>query len=218
MTRNSIVVTIGADEEINATPSLVVVCSDIGYDSDDTDTDNDKELADLVKSRNGGIPDRASANFPTLTFNCGTSTTPKSEQQVQSYSRPGLEWEYQWVNFTGDDKALSDGKLTVVAYARDRRSYDRNYGDETLRKIGADALPDDTYNWGAATAEFRYDTGVGDLETTPDDEDTVTESRPFVLLSYSDKSTVVIDEFKIDDTAQEVQTLGENRFLYWPKS
>ena len=214
LTRNSIVVTIGADEEINATPSLVVVCSAIAYDSDDDDTENDKELSDLVGSRSGALKDRASANFTApVDYDCADDEV--SLQQVQSYSRPGLEWEYQWVNFSGA-KALENGKLTVIAYSRDRRSYESAGGP--VRGIGDDPHPDDTYNWGAATAEFRYDTMLDDPMATPGDDDTVTESRPFVLLNYTDKSTVSIDDFEVDGTVQEIQSLGENRFLYWPEA
>ena len=212
LTNDDIIVTISADEEINATPSLVVVCSNIGYDSD-ADDENDKELSDLVKARSGGLKDRASANFSApADYNCGDDADVIQLQQVQSYSRPGLAWEYQWVNFSGD-KELSDGKLTVVAYARDRRSY----RSPSMRGINADELTDDTYNWGSGTAEFRYDTTLADPMATPGDGDTVTETRPFVLLNYTDKSTVMIDEFTIDGTAQDVQALGENRFLYWPE-
>ena len=214
LTMNSIVVTIGADEEINATPSLVVVCSSIAYDSDDDDTENDKELSDLIGSRSGGLKGQASAIFGALDYDCGDDEV--SLQQVQSYSRPGLEWEYQWVNFS-DEKELKDGKLTVVAYARDRRSY-RNVSSTSRAKITNDPLAHDTYNWGAATAEFRYDTMLEDPMATPGDGDTVTESRPFVLLNYTDKSTVSIDDFEVDGTVQEIQSLGENRFLFWPEA
>ena len=219
LTRNSIVVTIEADEEINATPALVVVCSGIGYKSDSKLEANDKILEDLVKSRSGNLVDQASANFSKpAKYDCGDDEVDL--QQVQSYSRPGLEWEYQWVNFSGD-KELMDGKLSVVAYARDRRSY-RNTA--TNRKIGDDPLPDNTYNWGAGTAEFRYDTMLDDPTATPADGDVVTESRPFVLLKYAgtadypEKSTVEVEELKVDGTVQEIDSLGENRFLYWPES
>ena len=212
LTNDDIIVTISADEEINATPSLVVVCSNIAYDSD-ADDENDKELSDLVKARSGGLKDRASANFNDPSqYNCGDDKDVIQLQQVQSYSRPGLAWEYQWVNFSGD-KELKDGKLSVVAYARDRRSY----RSPSMRAITADELTDDTYNWGSATVEFRYDTTLSDPMATPGKGDTVTETRPFVLLNYTDKSTVSIEEFTIDGTVQEVQTLGENRFLYWPE-
>ena len=212
LTKNSITVTIATDEEINSTPSLAIVCSDIAWDSDttDTDTENDKELSDLVKMRSGGLTD-STANFTSpASYDCGTDEV--TLQQVQSYSRPGLEWEYKWFNFTGD-KALEDGKLTVVAYARDRQSY----ASLTSRKIDADPTPANTYNWGAGTAEFRFDKTLVDPNPTPGDGDTVTEIRPFVLLAYDDKSTVSIDEFKIDGTVQTAEPLGGNRFLYWPK-
>ena len=225
LTKNSITVTISADEEINSTPSLVVVCSDIGWDSDlsDTDEENDKTLSDLQKSRSGGLTN-SSADFTTTVkgsdgkdapaqFQCGTGTSqyPLTLQQVQSYSRPGLEWEYQWVNFS-DAKALMDGKLTVLAYARDRQSY----APLTGRKIDDPATATTMYNWGAGTAEFRFDKTLGDPAPTPNAGDTVTETRPFVLLTYDDKSTVSIDEFKIDGTVQTAEPLGGNRFLYWP--
>ncbi len=215
LTRNSIIVTIGADEEINSTPSLVVVCSNIAYDSDDDD-ENDKELSDLVGSRSGALGN-SSANFGSPeSYDCGDDYTDVNLQQAQSYSRPGLEWEYQWVNFSGT-KALKDGKLTVVAYARDRQQYKDATADDATRAIDAQPLAADTYNWGSATAEFRYDTMLDDPSPTPGEDETVTETRPFVLLTYSDKSTIAIDEFKIGGTVQEMQVLGENRFLYWPE-
>ena len=216
LTKNSIIVTIGADEEINSTPSLVVVCSNIAYDSDDADAENDKELSDLVGSRSGALGN-SSANFGSPeSYDCGNDYKGVNLQQAQSYSRPGLEWEYQWVNFSGT-KALKDGKLTVVAYARDRQQYKDATADDATRRIGTPELADDTYNWGSATAEFRYDTMLDDPSPTPGEDETVTETRPFVLLTYSDKSTIAIDEFKIGGTVQEMQVLGENRFLYWPE-
>ena len=226
LTKDSITVTISADEEINSTPSLVVVCSDIAWDSDlsDEDKDLDKSLTDLENSRTGGLKN-SSADFTTTVkgsdgndaqaqFMCGSgdSKYPLTLQQVQSYSRPGLEWEYQWVNFS-DAKALKDGKLTVLAYARDRQSY----APLTGRKIDAPATATTMYNWGAGTAEFRFDKTLNDPAPTPGAGDTVTETRPFVLLDYgADKSTVEIDEFKIDGTVQTAEMLGGNRFLYWP--
>ena len=227
---SGIIVTIASDEEINSTPSLAVVCSNVGWDSDlsDTDTELDKGLSDLVNSRSGGLTE-SSADFTTqikdasgmtadlAMYNCGSGAGSYtfSLQQVQSYSRPGLSWEYQWVNFD-DEKALQDGNLTVVAYARDRQSYTSLDAVAPVRSIDDSPTPANTYNWGAGTAEFRYDTVLADPDPTPIKDAVVTEVRPFVMLRYNDKSTVSIDEFKIDDTVQEAQALGENRFLYWP--
>ena len=218
LTKDTIIVTISADEEINATPSLVVVCSDIGWDGDTTDDDdeNDKGLSDLVGMRSGAIKDRGSANFTSFTYSCGDDTVEM--QPVQSYSRPGLTWEYQWLNFT-NTKALEDGKLTVVAYARDRQSFTSLDATSPVRDIDDDATPANTYNWGAETAEFRYDTDLENPRPTPDEDATVTESRPFVLLTYEDDaSTVSVEGFSVDGSAQEIDSIGGNRFLYWPET
>ena len=57
LTGNSIIITIGTDEEISATPSIAVVCSDIAWDSD-SDGETDKGLVDLVSQRSGGLSKR----------------------------------------------------------------------------------------------------------------------------------------------------------------
>ena len=222
LTKDSIIVTITADEEINSTPSLVVVCSDIGWGRTRPAgplTDNDKALSDLVKSRSGSL-NTPSANFSSPDkYDCGdaSSNYEVTLQQAQSYSRPGLEWEYQWVNFDSP-KALQDGKLSVVAYARDRQSFTSLDAVSTVRGIDDSPTPANKHNWGAGTAEFRYDITLDNPEPTPADEATITEDRPFVMLTYKDASTISVDEFKIDGTVQEMQVLGGNRFLYWPDS
>ena len=218
LTMDTIIVTISANEEINATPSLAVVCSEIGWDGDTTDDvdENDKALSDLVSMRSGAIKDRSSANFNSpAKYYCGSLEVEM--QPVQSYSRPGLTWEYQWLNFAAK-KALEDGKLTVVAYARDRQSFTSLDAIEIVRDIDDEETPANTYNWGAETAEFRYDTGLINPTPTPKEDATVTESRPFVLLAYDDPSSVSIEAFSVDGTAQEIDSIGGNRFLYWPES
>ena len=221
LTNSSIIVTIAADEEINSTPSLLVVCSNIAWDSDG-DGENDKSLDDVSAQRSGALTNGSASFTPPSTdaadrnlygsdFSCGDETVEM--QQLQSYSRPGLTWEYEWVDLNGD-KGLPDGKLTVVAFARDRQSY----ASLSSKRTDGDPAQSDTYNWGAATAEFRYDTTLNDPDPTPGDGDTVTESRPFVLLGYDDATTVAIDELMIDGTVQEISSIGGNRFLYWPES
>jgi hypothetical protein len=222
LTKDSIIVTIAADEDINSTPSLVVVCSNIGWGRErgpdpaaEPLTENDKALEDLVKSRSSGGRDKNTsvAFSDPLEYDCGTdeNSYEVTLQDAQSYSRPGLAWEYQWVNFS-DPKDLKDGKLTVVAYARDRSSF----ASLTNRKIDDTPTSANRYNWGASTVEFRFDTTLNNPTPTPADEAVVTEQRPFVMLAYDDKSTVSIEEFKIDGTVQEARALGDNRFLYWP--
>ncbi len=220
LTNKAITATISADEEISATPSLVVVCSNIAWDSDG-DGENDKSLSDVSGQRSGSITGRGSATFTSTeageenlygqSFMCGDDEVEM--QRLQSYSRPGLSWEYEWVNLPGDN-ALSDGKLTVVAFARDRQSF------ASLKARGDSGTPNsaDTYNWGAATAEFRFDTTLENPMPTPAEDDTVTEARPFVLLTYDDAVTVSIDEFSLGGTVQEISSIGNNRFLFWPEA
>ena len=212
LTNGAIIASISADEEISSTPSLVVVCSSIGWDPEDGE--NTKDLDTLVGNRSGGL-DNGSANFNDLdAYDCGYEDGRNPDlQQLQSYSRPGLTWEYEWVNLTGARK-LEDGKLTVVAFARDRQSY----ASLGAKRVNDDPAQADTYNWGAATVEFRYDTTLDAPTATPENDATVTESRPFVLLAYDDAVTVSIDEFEIDGTAQEIGSIGGNRYLYWPEA
>ena len=212
LTNGAIIASISADEEISSTPSLVVVCSSIGWDPEDGE--NTKDLDTLVGNRSGGL-DNGSANFNDLdSYDCGYDDGRNPDlQQLQSYSRPGLTWEYEWVNLTGARK-LEDGKLTVVAFARDRQSY----ASLGIKRVDDDPAQADTYNWGAATVEFRYDTTLDAPTATPENDATVTESRPFVLLAYDDAVTVSIDQFEIDGTAQEISSIGGNRYLYWPEA
>ena len=226
LTNKAMTITVTSDEEINSTPSITVVCSNIKWTEGTGDKEQEKGLAEFTGDRSGPLM-KASANFaldnssadaaytPATKYMCGDDTKEILPQQVQSFSRPGLEWEYQWHNFTGD-KALSDGKLTVVAYGRDRQSY------ASLMKRADGKTPNnsDSYSWGVATAEFNFDTTKPKLAPTPGDGDTVTDPRPFILLNYDDKSTVSVTKFTVDKTEQteQVQRLGAKRFLYWPES
>ncbi len=221
LTKGAITATISADEEINSTPSLVVVCSNVGWDSDN-DGENDKFLDDVSAQRSGGLPNSSAIFVPASTqdpnlygddFLCGKDVTVRKMQPLQSYSRPGLTWEYEWVNLAGNQE-LPNGKLTVVAFARDRQSF----ASLDSKRIAGNNAQADSYNWGAATAEFLYDTTLNKPGPTPDGETPVTEARPFVLLSYDDATTISIDEFSIDGTVQEISSIGGNRFLYWPES
>ena len=226
LTNKAITATIAADEEINSTPSLVVVCSNIGWDSD-ADQENDKDLDSLVGLRSGNIKDKASASFNYVVvdgkgngeptdgkYDCGYASKRLVDlQQLQSYSRPGLTWEYEWVNLTGKTE-LDDGKLSVVAFARDRQSY----ASLSSKRVDGDPAQPDSYNWGATTVEFRYDTTLDDPAPTPEEGATVTESRPFVLLGYDDATTISVDGFSVDGTDQTIDSIGGNRFLYWPEA
>ena len=227
LTNKAMTITVAADEEINTTPSITVVCSNMKWTEGTGDDAEEKGLSEFTADRSGPLME-PSADFPldnssqddpkyspAIMFMCGDSTVEVRPQQVQSFSRPDLQWEYQWQNF-GSDKALSDGKLTVVAYGRDRKSF------ASLKNRAPDGSPNvaDTYNWGVATAEFNFDITKPKVIPTPANGEKVTDARPFVLLNYDDKSTVSVTKLTVDmtDRTAAVQTLGARRFLYWPES
>ena len=218
LTNKAITITVIADEEISSTPLISVVCSNIKWTEGTGDDKKEMGLSDFTSARSGPIKDRASANFDQPDFDCGDMEDAKGRQiqQVQTFSRPGLQWEYQWQNFS-DQKELPDGKLTTVAYGRDRQSY-----ASLKERSGSTEAASDTYNWGVATAEFNFDTTKPSLNATskPDKDATVTDPRPFILLNYDDESTVMVSKLMVDgtDRTEQVQTLGAKRFLYWPET
>ena len=211
LTKQAITINIESDEQIQTTPSITAVCSNIAWTVTDDDGDSEtKGLSDFTGARSGAKSnDTATFDAADFRFRCGDGDAAGETiqpQQVRSFSRPGLIWEFEWQNFD-DSKELSDGKISAVVYGRDRKSY-TNLDDVK------------TYNWGVATAEFKLDTEKPSLEdtSTPGEDDTVTETRPFILLNFDDKSTVSVDTFELDGTEQEVNTLGAKRFLYWPEA
>ena len=209
LTNKAITVIIESDEEIQTTPAITAVCSNIAWTVTNADGDSEtKELGDYTGARSGGR-DKATADFDKSPFRCGDGDDTDEtfqQQQVRSFSRPGLVWEFEWQNFE-EPKMLPDGKVTVVAYGRDRKSY-------------TDLSDVKRYNWGVVTAEFNLDTEKPKLDesSTPGEGETVTETRPFILLNFNDKSSVTVDAFALDGTEQEVTTLDVRRFLYWPES
>ena len=229
LTNKAMTITITADEEINSTPSITVVCSTIMWTEGTGDKAKEMDLSGFTGDRSGPLM-KSSAVFPldnstndtkVQNYKCSDDDVNGVQpQQGQSFSRPGLEWEYQWQNFPAakdaTNKALPDGKLTVVAYGRDRKSF------ASLKKRASDGSPNaaDTYNWGVVTTEFNYDTTKPVLTPTPANGEVVTDIRPFVLLNYTDKSTVSVTNLTVDtvDQTAATQRLGDKRFLYWPES
>ena len=207
LTNKAMTINIESDEEIHTTPAITAVCSNLAWTVTDPDGDSEtKGLSDFTGARSGAS-DADTATFDQSQFRCGDGAVTAEiiqQQQVKSFSRPKLDWEFEWQNFDAP-KLLPDGKVAVVAYGRDRRSYVNLDGEKT-------------YSWGVATSEFNFDTTKPALDPTPGDEETITETRPFILLNYVDKSTVSIESFELDGTAQEVSKLGTKRFLYWPES
>ena len=219
LTSTSIDIAIASDEDINAAPSIAVVCSNIGWtDSDDkkrglTDYVNNRTGYELNRDNEGDSPDY---NLPR----CGDAETPNSFNNPASLARPGNNWVYAWRNLSAPASKLADGSLVVVVWGRDRSKYDAH----------ASGICDmnECENWGSETATFVLDNtfnsplnadGSGG-SVQPGAGDKVKEPRPFVLLDFAgEPTTVKVTEFKIDgeDAHSSLETIGDNRFLYWPE-
>ena len=152
---------------------------------------------------------------------CGDDRDDFKITPQTAYSRPGNTWEFEWENPSSGELMLPDGDVTVVAFARDTTGWSDSYASAIIN----------SYNWGASTAVFELDSELhdptrGDTDANiamygsvqPRDGSDVFEARPFVLLTFEDKSTVFVDEFMIDGTVVEINSVGDNRFLHWPES
>lgn len=233
LTKESIVVRITSNEDIQGAPNIAFVCDgftwiDRNSTPENTSDDVTRDLNAFVNNRKGKQTNSDIGSFePTqsdLPGDCGDDGgTDLTVTTTPAYSRPGNTWEYQWRNpgeSQGTSSRLPDGNVTAVAFGRDTSDWRDDY-DPDDSTAGEQA-----YNWGAATAEFELDTRLEDPSTSgtefgtvqPGADSEIFESRPFVLLTFTDASTVMIDSFKIDGTAQEITTLPNNRFLYWPES
>lgn len=229
LTKDSIVVRITSNEDIQSSPSVSFVCEGFTWiDTKGTDSTTDDETLDmgkLLSNRRGKLSAQTAA---TIEPNDETGTCKDGDRlqvtATAAYSRPGNTWEYQWRNPLDSAQTsthLPDGNVTVVAFGRDTNGWRDQYSGSQ----------DNAFNWGAATAVFELDSELepptkGDTpeniamygSVQPREGADVFESRPFVLLTFQDASTVSIDSFKMDGTAQDITALGNNRFLYWPEA
>ena len=213
LTNAAMDISIASDEDINRTPNVNVVCSNIGW----TDDGDDKGLNDFVNNRTG-YEDNTS-NEVEQTLMCGGAEQPTDFRHWASLSRPGNNWVYAWRNASTRIRELNDGKLVVVVWGRDRNTYeDRN---STTDKMVTNE------NWGSTKVEFVLDSTFnspllssgGSVQPEPDGE--VKEPRPFIYLDFAGENTSVdVTEFKVDgeDVSSSLESVGGNRFLYWPEA
>ena len=228
LTKESIVVRITSDEKISGQPYVNFVCDGFTWvDTMGTTTDMSDDVTydmnALLSNRRGklGVQNPSLIEPNDEIGKCMNEADRLRVRRDRANTRPGNTWEYQWRNPDESPTILPDGDVTVVVFGRDTSGWSDEY----------DTAQDNSFNWGAATAVFELDTELepptkGD---TPENVEKygsvqplagsdVFESRPFVLLTFKDESTVGIDSFKIDGTAQVITALGNNRFLYWPES
>ncbi len=232
LTKDSIIVSVSSDEDLNGSPALSFVCEGFRWvddmDTDDVTDDVTWDLKVLLQNRRGKMPENThSLMKPHRPADddrdaaCGKVKDDFKITPQTAYSRPGNTWQYEWENPESGELELPDGDVTVVAFARDTTGWIDSYSATTAN----------SYNWGASTAVFELDSVLHDPtrggteaeiamygSVQPRDDSSVFDPRPFVLLTFEDASTVFVDKFMIDGTEVEIGGVGDNRFLYWPES
>lgn len=212
LTNGAMDIDIESDEDINGSPKVSVVCSNIQWVADD----DEKALSDYVDDRTG-----YGEAMTATGLSCGGAEAPNDFRESSSLSRPGNNWVYAWRNASVETKArhLNDGKLVVVVWGRDRSSFD---GHTT------DLCEGECENWGVKTVEFTLDSilnsplnadGSGG-SVQPEAGSEVKEPRPFVYLDFAGEMTSVdVTELMVDgeDVLGDLDSVGDNRFLYWPE-
>ena len=135
------------------------------------------------------------------------------------YSRPGLNWQFDWQNL-GEPSELPEGELRVVVYARDRSTYQLKSGTTA-----------NTQNWGSATTKFTFDTTLEPLvkgstvntaagSVIPRPGQDVSSNPPIIVLDYTPENTqVTIEKLEVDDVdvTARVSSNQRNRFVYQPE-
>ena len=233
LTRDKITVHVKSDEPLQGSPRVAVVCSNLSWNIESDGNMVGYDIDDFVDNRDGSFSEEPTedptatnpkstneaAQGQTYDYTCGYDVAPDDNfddnfewTDVSTLHRPDEVWEYTWTDNGSGSRALNDGALTAVAYARDRSRYMMNDASHS--------------NWGSNSAEFTLDTVLeSPLEdkggqVQPADEGTSKESRPFVLIEFAESTSVTLDSVELDDTqiASDFTEPEDNQFVYWPLS
>ncbi|MXX92379.1 MAG: hypothetical protein F4Y63_02850 [Chloroflexi bacterium] len=216
LTNGLINIRVESDEPLQGAPRIVVVCENLRWEETIRGRKIEYDVDDFIANRRGVFISKPQEDSGTR-YMCGSGddATPFQLQEVQGNARPGEVWEFGWSNSRGASGRLEDGRLRVVAFARDRSRYER-----------ADKANKDVQSWGAVSATFRLDrTFESPLKPSggnvhPSDASEVSEPRPFIILEFAESTTVTLDSVTLDgvEIADEFQSPDVNRFVYWPLS
>ena len=214
LTKAAIDVSIDSDEDINGSPNVNVVCNNIKVDNSGVEDKDDYGLSNFVNNRTGNAD---GSDYEGLDWMCGGADEPSDFRHSASLARPGNNWVYAWRNASAEleGRHLNDGGLTVVVWGRDRNEYEAHDSDDMNQ------------NWGSTTAKLVLDSTFhsplndsgGSVQ--PDDGDKVKEPRPFIYLDFAGEITTVdVTAFYVDgeDVRESLDSVGDNRFLYWPEA
>ncbi len=223
LTSGAIDISIESDEDINGSPLVSLVCDDIQWVSG-TPTAT-KKLSDYVGNRTGYDDDRTNE----AGLSCGGDPLPDTFRPSSSLARPGNNWVYAWRNTESVKRHLNDGKIVVVVWGSDRSKFVEHKDDFCGVDTDNDLADKDCANFGSETVEFTLDSvfnsplnadGSGG-SVQPEADSEVKEPRPFVYLDFAGELTsVTVTELSVDgeDVLEALDSVGDNRFLYWPEA
>ena len=220
LTSGAMDIAVESDEDINGSPLVSVVCDNIQWGSGD-DT---KKLSDYVGNRTGYDDNTTSETA----LSCGGADDPSTFRPSSSLARPGNNWVYAWRNTDSETRHLNDGKIVVVIWGSDRNKF-VEHKDDFCDSDENDSADQDCSNFGSQTVEFTLDSkfnsplnadGSGG-SVQPEADAEVKEPRPFIYLDFAGEMTsVTVTELTVDgeDVLGDLDSVGDNRFLYWPEA
>ncbi len=213
LTNGLINVRVESDEALQGAPRIVVVCEDLHWEETVRGRKIEYDIDDFLANRSGafnGKPREASGTR----YTCGSGDDAPLFRfaEVSGNARPGEVWEYDWSNSGNAGGRLGDGALRAVAFGRDRS---RHFRDGQY-----------VQSWGSSSSNFRLDTTFESPlrsrggSVHPRDGSEVSESRPFIIIEFSESTSVTLDSVTLDgvEIADDFQSPDLNRFVYWPLS
>ncbi len=213
LTNGIINIRVESDEALQGAPRIIVVCEDLSWEETVRGRKIEYDVDDFIANRHGAFNGQPREDSGTR-YMCGSGddAEPFLFQEVQGNARPGEAWEFEWRNSRSGSSRLDDGRVAVVAFARDRS---RHVRDGQF-----------VQSWGAGSSTFGLDTtfesplGARGGEVQPRDGAEVSEPRPFIFIDFAESTTVTLDSVTLDgvEIAEDFQNPDVNRFVYWPLS
>ena len=214
LTNGIITVHVSSDEPIQGSPSIFVVCESLSWEEEVGRRTIEYDVDDFVANRHGAFsikPDEATGTD----YTCGYGEDDDdsfSPTEYGAHARPGENWEIDWRNVRSGSASLEDGRLRVVAIARDRSRHVR--GGQYVQ------------SWGSASATFTLDSEFESPlrprggEVQPRDNSKTSEIRPFIFIEFNEPTSVTLDSVELDgvEITEEFTSRDQNRFVYWPFS
>ena len=213
LTNGIIDIRVESDEPLQGAPRIVVVCEDLNWEETIRGRKIEYDVDDFIANRHGAFSGQPREDTGTR-YSCGSGddAEPFQLQEMPGNARPDEVWEIGWLNSRSGGSRLSDGRLRVVAFARDRSRHVRE-GERVQ-------------SWGSSSATFRLDTtfesplSARGGEVQPRDGAEVSEPRPFIFIDFAESTTVTLDSVTLDGVQieEDFQNPDVNRFVYWPLS